>query len=217
MRPGLALAAVGLAAALLAPAGQAHFGTGKLGYRSTIQAIEPPMRGLELKVLFGDDQVQLENRTGKTIVIKGYGGEPYLRFGKDGIAINVNSPAGYVNQDRYGEATVPESATVDARPKWENLAGGNQWAWHDHRIHYMSRIPPKPIQEEPRKPHHVFDWKVPATQDGKPFFIAGSLDYTPPPEEASFPVGLTILIAIVIAALAAGLVVLRRVLLRSLD
>ena len=37
------------------------------------------------------------------------------------------------------------------------------------------------------------------------------------PENASFPVGLTILIAIVIAALAAGLVVLRRVLLRSQD
>ena len=217
MRRALALAAVALAAAVLAAGAEAHFGTGKLGYRSMVRSVEPPMSGLDLKVLFGDDQMQLDNRTGKTIVIKGYGGEPYLRFGADGISINVNSPAGYLNQDRFGQAVVPKTATVEARPNWQKLAGGGKWAWHDHRIHYMSRIAPKPIRDEPRKPHHVQDWKVPATQNGKPFFITGSLDYTPPPESASFPVGLTILIAILIAAATVGLVVLRRVLLRSLD
>ena len=72
------------------------------------------MPGLELTVLFGDDQVRLDNRTGKTIVIKGYGGEPYLRFGPDGIAVNVNSPAGYLNQDRYGQSIVPKSAASSA-------------------------------------------------------------------------------------------------------
>ncbi len=81
----------------------------------------------------------------------------------------------------------------------------------------MSKTPPPQIREAPREPHHVQDWKVPATQNGKPFFITGSLDYTPPPKEASFPVGLTILIAILIAAGTVGLFVLRRVLIRSLD
>jgi len=209
--------AVVLAAALVAPGAEAHFGTGKLGYRSTIRAVEPPMPGLDLKVLYGDDQMQLENRTGKTIVIEGYGGEPYLRYGPNGIAVNVNSPAGYLNQDRYGQATVPKTATVKARPNWQKLAGGEKWAWHDHRIHYMSKIPPKAIQDAPREPHHVIDWKVSAQANGKPFFITGSLDYTPPPETASFPVGLTILIAILVAAGAVGLFFLRRVLLRSLD
>jgi hypothetical protein len=211
------LLAVVTAATVLAPGAGAHFGTGKLGYKSTIRSVEPPMPGLELQVLYGDDQLQLENRSGKTIVIKGYGGEPYLRFGPDGIAVNVNSPAGYLNQDRYGQATVPKTATVDAKPNWQKLAGGDLWAWHDHRIHYMSKAPPPQIREAPRQPHHVQDWKVPATQDGKPFFITGSLDYTPPPQEASFPVGLTILIAILIAAGTIGLFVLRRVLIRHLD
>jgi hypothetical protein len=209
--------AVLLAPALLAPSAEAHFGTGKLGYRSTIRAVEPPMRGLDLQVLYGDDQVQLDNRSGKTIVIEGYGGEPYLRFAADGISINVNSPAGYLNQDRYGESTVPKSATVTARPNWQKLAGGGKWAWHDHRIHYMSRILPKPIREAPREPHHVFDWKIPATQNGRPFAITGTLDYEPPPKEASFPVKLTIVLAILIAAGMVGLFALRRVLIRSLD
>jgi hypothetical protein len=212
-----ALAAVALAAMILPPGAGAHFGTGKLGYRSTIRAVKPPMRGLQLKVLYGDDQVWLDNRSGKTIVIKGYGGEPYLRFGPDGISVNVNSPAGYLNQDRYGKSTVPESASVNARPNWQKLAGGKVWSWHDHRIHYMSPTPPKAIKDEPRKPHHVFNWKVQATENGKPFFIAGSLDYKPPPKEDGFPVGLVIVLATLIGAGMVGLFALRRVLIRSLD
>jgi hypothetical protein len=210
---------VGLAGALLAPGAQAHNATAKLGYRSTIRAVEPPMPGLKLKILYGDDQVALDNGTGKTIVIEGYGGEPYLRFGPDGIFVNVNSPAGYLNQDRYGQSAVPTSATAKARPDWEKLAGGTSWAWHDHRIHYMSRTPIPAIQRAPRRPHHVFDWKVPATEDGTPFVIAGSLDYKPPPvaKEAEFPVKLTIALAILLAAGMAGLFALRRVLLRSLE
>jgi hypothetical protein len=207
----------GILAALLAPGAEAHFGTGKLGYRSRILSVKPPERGLELKVLFGDDQIWLDNRSGKTIVIRGYGGEPYIRFSPDGIYVNGNSPAVYLNQDRYGKTPVPKSATAKAKPTWQKLAGGKVWAWHDHRIHYMSPVAPKPIRDAPREPHHVFDWKVPATANGKPFVIAGSLDYRPPPKKDGFPVGLAIALGSVIAAGMVGLFALRRVLLRSLE
>lgn len=211
-----ALAVAILTALLVVPSAGAHFGTGRKGYRSTILAVKPAIRGLELKILYGDDQVWLDNRTGKTIVIKGYSGEPYLRFGADGISINVNSPAGYLNQDRYGQTPVPKYATPSARPKWEKLVGGNRWAWHDHRIHYMNPIAPIQIRNAPRKPHHVQDWTVAATENGKPFFITGSLDYTPPPQKG-FPVTLAIVLATLIGAGMVGLFALRRVILRSLD
>lgn len=219
MRRSIALAAVVLTAALLAPGAEAHYGTGKLGYRSTIRGVKPPMPGLGLKVLYGDDQVSMDNRTGKTIVIDGYGGEPYLRFGPDGIFVNVNSPAGFLNQDRYGESTVPKSASVKARPNWQKLAGGQKWAWHDHRVHYMSRIPIQQIRDAPRKPHHVFDWKVPATENGKAFVIAGSLDYKPPSlttKKKGFPVALAIALVTLIGAGMVGLFAVRRVIRRSL-
>jgi hypothetical protein len=207
-----------LLAGILAPGAEAHFGTGKLGYRSTIKRVEPPVRGIKLKVLYGDDQILLDNRSGKTIVIDGYSGEPYLRFGPHGIAVNINSPAGFLNQDRYGRVKIPKSATARATPKWETVAGGDLWAWHDHRIHYMSPIPPVPVRDAPRKPHHIFDWKVPATANGKPFFITGSLDYKPPPKQtSSFPTGLVIALAALIGAGMVGLFALRRVLIRSLE
>ena len=183
-----------LAAALFAPGAVAHYGTGKLGYRSTIKKVEPRMPGLRFKILYGDDQVWLDNRSGKTVVVKGYSGEPYLRFAPAGIFVNVRSPSGYLNQDRYARVQVPKSANAKADPKWEKLAGGDVWAWHDHRIHYMNPIPPPQIKSAPRKPHHVFDWKMPATENGKKFFIAGSLDYKPPPKN-DFPYGLVISLA----------------------
>jgi hypothetical protein len=211
------LAAALLAAVLLPPGAEAHYGTGKKGYRSRILAVKPHEAGLQLKILYGDDQVWLDNKTGKTIVIRGYGGEPYLRFGRDGISINGNSPAVYLNQDRYAKTAVPKSASAQAKPNWEKLAGGEVWAWHDHRIHYMSPTPPKAIQETPRRPHHLFNWKVPATANGKSFFITGSLDYKPPPQQDGFPVGLAIALATLIAVGMVGLFALRRVLLRSLE
>jgi hypothetical protein len=207
-----------LLACLLAPGAEAHFDTGKLGYRSTIRGVKPRPNGVQVKVLYGDDQIWLDNRSGKTIVIDGYGGEPYLRFDPTGIFVNVNSPAGYLNQDRYGKSVPPKSASVTARPNWQKLTGGKVWAWHDHRIHYMSPEFPPAIKAEPREPHHVFDWKVPATADGERFLITGSLDYRPPPKESqSFPVTLVIVLAVLIGAGMVGLFFLRRVILRSLQ
>ena len=213
MKRALVLAV--LAAAVFARGAEAHFGTAKLGYRSTITAVKPHMPGLKFKVLYGDDQIFLDNRSGKTVIIKGYSGEPYLRFAPSGIFVNIRSPAGYLNQDRYARVQVPKSATAKAKPKWEKLANVHVWAWHDHRIHYMNPIPPPQIKAAPRKPHHVFDWKVPATENGKKFFIAGSLDYKPPPKN-DFPYGLVISLAALVGAGMIGLFALRRVLIRSL-
>jgi hypothetical protein len=79
----------------------------------------------------------------------------------------------------------------------------------------MSPTPPPQIKDAPRKPHHVLDWKVPATESGKKFFIAGSLDYKPPPTK-DFPYGLVISLAALVGAGMIGLFALRRVLIRSL-
>ena len=209
--------AAALVAAILDPGAEAHYGTGKLGYRSTIRGVKPRMPGLRLKVLYGDDQILLDNRSGKTVVVEGYSGEPYLRFSPGGIFVNVKSPAGYLNQDRYARVEVPKSATATAKPVWQQLAGGHVWAWHDHRIHYMNPIAPVRIRNAPRRPHHVFDWKVSATENGKPFLIEGSLDYRPPPRKnQSFPLAFVIVLATAIGVGMIGLSALRRVLLRSL-
>lgn len=180
MRRGLVF--VALAALAICPFAAAHIG-GPKGYFSTPK--QPRVRGVWVDVLFGDDQLFLDNTSGKTVIVTGYQGEPYLRFSPgNGIYENVRSPATYVNAVRYGTVKVPPTARAEARPRWVKIARLRSWYWHDHRIHWMSTVAPPVVKADPRQPHHVFNWRVPIEVGGKRYSIFGSLDYRPPPIRA---------------------------------
>jgi hypothetical protein len=204
-----ALVASLVLALVCVPAAGAH-GGGDKGYRSTVKSLRPAVQGIELRVIDNDDRLRLENGSGKTIVVKGYGGEPYIRFGDGGVFENRNSPAAYLNDDRFAQVDVPANADEDAPPDWVKVSDGSAYEWHDHRAHWMSPIAPKPIRDEPDRDHHVFDWEVPGEADGRAFTIEGSLDYTPPPEEGAPWAFIGALAALLAASLAAILVLRRR-------
>jgi hypothetical protein len=170
-----------IVAGAAAPLAAAHGDGEARGFRSTITGIRPPVEGLSALVLDSDDRLRLSNRSARTIVINGYEGEPYLRFTGDGVFRNRNSPATYLNEERYGAVKVPAGAGPKARPVWERVSRGREYEWHDHRIHWMSTIDPPVVRRAPDEPHRVFDWKVLGTLDGKPLAIVGRLDYDPPP------------------------------------
>jgi hypothetical protein len=77
----------------------------------------------------------------------------------------------------------------------------------------MSPIPPRQIRDAPNDEHHVFDWEVPGSGNGKAFIINGTLDYSPPNDEG-VPVVFIAVLAAVLAATLAGLYLLRRRLVR---
>jgi hypothetical protein len=165
------------------PAAAGHGDGAARGYKSRVTSVQPSLAGLAVEVVAGDDQLRLHNETGVTVVVEGYDGEPYLRFAAaGGVFRNAHSPATYLNEDRYGAVAVPASASKSAGPRWERVADDHRYAWHDHRIHWMSRIDPPKVRAAKDKRHHVFDWTVPATAGGKPLAIRGSLDYAPPPK-----------------------------------
>jgi hypothetical protein len=195
----------------LAPAAAGHGGS--KGFKSTITAVRPPVAGVVIGVKGGDDRLRLENRGGGTVVVRGYGGEPYLRFGPDGVYENENSPAPYLNKDRFARVDVPKTASAKAKPSWRKVSDEASFEWHDHRIHWMSPIPPRQIRDAPDDKHHVFDWEVPGTGNGKAFLIRGTLDYSPPADEG-VPVAFIAVLAAVLAATLAGLYLLRRRLVR---
>ena len=75
-----------------------------------------------------------------------------------------------------------KSANPEAKPDWQQLSGGDVWAWHDHRIHYMSpAFPPRRSRRSGRAASRL-RLEGSGQADGKRFFIAGSLDYSPPAE-----------------------------------
>jgi hypothetical protein len=163
----------GVAALLLPASALAH--EGNPNFRSEIQAVEPELPGVTIQVLDFDDSLQLDNRGDETIVVEGYEGEPYVRIAPGGrVEVNTRSPSHYLNDDRFAETDVPASADADANPEWELVDESGQYAWHDHRIHYMSRGTPPQVTDESERTH-VFDWEVPLRVGGKPATIRGEL------------------------------------------
>jgi hypothetical protein len=205
------LLAAAVAALAVCPVASAHGDGAERGFRSAVESIRPNLSGLTIRVLESDDELQLRNETGRTIVILGYDGEPYLRFSPDGVFRNARSPASYLNLDRYANVDVPPAADSKAPPRWERVATGGIWAWHDHRIHWMSPIDPPRVRAAPDRPHHVFDWQVPARIQGRKLTISGRLDYAPPEEERSLlPLIVGAALGVGVTAVAIAILVRRR-------
>jgi hypothetical protein len=197
-----AFAAV-LVALVVCPAAAAHGGGGARGFVSTVTSLRPAAPGLEVTVLESDDRLLLRNESGQDVLIKGYDGEPYLRFTRDGAVFrNANSPATYLNEERYGGVAVPASAGKTASPRWERVGSQHSHEWHDHRIHWMSTIDPRMVRDAPEERHHVFNWTVRGELGGRPLTILGRLDYAPPPDSRFKPVLIIPIVALTLAGAA---------------
>ena len=128
-----------------------------------------------------------------------------MRFSREGVFENQRSPAAYLNDERFGNVEVPDSADPKAAPEWKAVAAGVSYSWHDHRVHWMSPAYPRKVEEAKDVEHHIFDWKVPGTVDGERLAIAGSLDYVPPDDDGgSTSVLLAWIAAALVVALAGG-------------
>jgi hypothetical protein len=185
-----------LAALVVCSAAAAHGGGGALGFTSTVTKITPAAAGLTVTVLDSDDRLDLNNNTGKPLIILGYQGEPYLAFRDGKVFRNSHSPATYLNDDRFGQVELPRQANPKASPDWVEIGQRETYDWHDHRIHWMSKSLPPKVAATKDQPQHVFDWTVPGTLDGQPLRIAGSLDYAPP--SGGKPMVLIVAVAVIV-------------------
>jgi hypothetical protein len=140
-------------------------------YRSTVTAVEPHTGGVQADVVGGDGFLQM-NVDGHDVVVKGYSGEPYLRFLKDGtVQRNSRSTATYLNRSRNARVKLPPQADNDAAPAWHKVGSGGRYAWHDHRIHWMGQGRPPGIKPGDT----VQDWTVKLAVDGRPAAVTGKL------------------------------------------
>jgi hypothetical protein len=109
---------------------------GNPSYRSVIRAVEPRVPGISARVLGHDNLVQLDNHSGRTLIVYGYSREPYARLLGDGtVQLNLRSPAFYLNEFRFGDQRVPSYADAKAPPQWRTMDHSGELLWHDHRIH----------------------------------------------------------------------------------
>jgi hypothetical protein len=145
--------AVPLAALVAAAPAWAHGRnpTVALDYRVTLAPVPP---GIRVAILDGDRGLKLSLDGAQTATVLGDLREPMLRFGRDGVLVNRQSPT--AQADRI----VKQPA-----PGWRRVAEGTAYVWHEHRL------APPPFADGPYGP--VASWNVPVVVDGRHGALGG--------------------------------------------
>jgi hypothetical protein len=161
---------------------------GPTNYDSVITGVEAadgePVP-ITLEVLGGDAFLVVRAEPGVEVEIPGYEGEPYLRIVGDGaVELNERSPARWLNEAQLGsvEVDVPAQADAEASPVWQQVGSEGEYAWHDHRIHWMSAAAPPQVDTGAREAQPVMDWEVPMLVDGREVVATGELVWHPGPQ-----------------------------------
>ena len=187
-----------------APPASAHIGGGAAGsnFDGRITALAPAVAGLSVRVLQFGDEIELVNDTDEEVHVPGYSDEPYLRIGPAGVYRNANSPATYLNLNRYATLSMPDHADADGEPDWQQLSTEPHYVWHDHRTHWMSpsQLPPA-VAADPTRTHTVSRWTIPLEHGGTELAVTGELTWSPPPSPWFIWPGV---VALFVAAVAAG-------------
>ena len=141
----------------------------------------PAAGGVRWRILGGDELLEVAVDGPREVIVLGHQDEPYLRIGPDGAFENRRSPTVALHRERY-RTEIPgheahEELNADAAPDWVRVSNAPRWAWHDHRIHWMSPRGPDVTQETVLYPR----WEVPVLIDGEPAVVAGELRFIPAP------------------------------------
>lgn len=202
--------AVALAVAGLAlPAGAGAHGGPHL-YISVIQGIEPPEtgRGIEVRMIDYDSQIEVENRSGETVTVIGYQGEPYARIESRGsVYLNARSPSLAPSNDRLGRTPPTGEEDATAPPNWIRVGDDGTFRWFDRRSHYRRRGLPPAVTDETKRTL-LWSYRIPIRVGETPAAIRGDLYWL---GRRKFPTGVLIVILLSTAGCALfGLWAIRR-------
>ncbi len=159
---------------------------GPTDYQSEVRSIEPETPTIEVGIIGGDSFFELSVQHGVEAMVIGYQGEDYLWFRPDGVVFeNQNSPATYLNANRYAIDDVPASARADAEPSWKQVATGGYWAWHDHRAHWMQSAPPFGLEAGDQ----ILESVIPIVVDGETVEVTVISTWQPEPSPIAMWLG----------------------------
>jgi NADH:ubiquinone oxidoreductase subunit K len=179
------LAGFGLATAVASPVFADP--AGPTDYLSEVRSVEPATSAIDVGIIGGDSFFEMAVDAGTEAIVLGYEGEEYLWFRPDGIVLeNQNSPATYLNADRFGNDGVPAGARADAEPNWNEVAAGGYWAWHDHRAHWMQSARPFGLSAGDQ----ILEAVIPIVVDGDTVEVTVISTWQPAPSPISMLLGL---------------------------
>jgi len=191
---GLLLAAL-LAAAAFPGRASAHGGASAPNATSYLARVTRSPAGVQTAVVDGDLRMWLRAAPGETVVVRDYGGAPYLRFSRSGVAVNERSPMFYLNLSP--PLRPPGNLRANAPPKWWTVSRSHEYTWNDGRLEALSAVALSPAASVGET--YVGRWIVPIVVDGRATVVTGGLWHRANPSIAWFwPI--VVLFACVLAA-----------------
>lgn len=162
-RPGRTLVAAAVAALLAPAAAQAHLrmGTVAVGLEATVTAPSSPTGPFQVGIYASDLAIHLSVRGRHTVLVRGYLGEPLLRLGPAGLAVDTDSPTA-ASAGLLGTGRPPSHG-------WQLEPGVRTVVWHDARVR---AVPPGATTAR---------WTIPILLDGRPSAIRGRIRRLSPP------------------------------------
>lgn len=162
-------------AALAGPSSAlAHSGPGPVvavNYETRIEAVRPPSHAFEARVMDGDQRLWVRAHT--TLIVLGILDEPLLRFERGSVFVNERSPTARI--DGISVASIQPSYRKDTPPKWDRVAFGEAFSWHEHRLHAAAAL------GHGGPARRLAPWTIQLRVDGRAVSIVGGLWYVPPP------------------------------------
>jgi hypothetical protein len=159
--------AVALSAFAFPEAASAHGGNAVIALdyvaRPAANGVIAP--GVKAKVIDGNRSVELNVSPGRTVVVRGYGGELFLRFSSRGVEANLRSPTVLATK-LLPEGDIVEVGVTSA-PRWTLVTSNHRLTWHDHRLG------PRPGDRSAAG--RVGAWVIPVAVDGRQEAIQGTL------------------------------------------
>jgi hypothetical protein len=143
-------------AALALPAQAAAHGRGAtiaLDYRLALDQSVRALRGVHVRVLDGDRDLQVRADRGVRLLVLGALREPLLKIDSSGVWVNASSPTA------TGDRLVSSS-----KRGWVHVNGGRTVVWHDHRLAPPPASAPGPAGR----------FTVPVAVNGRPASISGT-------------------------------------------
>ena len=166
-RASVTLAAAFAAAGLFAGRASAHVGLIAPAATSYLARVSSAPRGVEAKVVDGDQRLWLRVPPGTSVVVLGVRDEPYLRFSAAGVEVNTRSETYYLNRVR--PLTPPPGIGPRTPPVWTRLTAARSGSWHEGRLHTPA------LASHPSGSSYDGRWLVPVVVNGRRTAIAGGL------------------------------------------
>jgi hypothetical protein len=178
------LAAAGLPVVVAAPAAAHGVGVGlrPTSYRSEVTGINPPVPGLSVRMREAGAKVELENTSGREVLVLGYSQEPYLRVGPDGVFENRRSPTSWANRSLAPAGKAPSEYDPTAPPQWRRIGSRPLAVWPDQRSHWTNPTDPPEVRRARGERHLVVPrWQIPLRQGDQTILISGTVTWVPGP------------------------------------